>query len=362
VKTLTRTHYSVLGLAAVALWATIGSTGCYRPIAPAPGTVSNGTGMPANTSLAGNTTMSASGAMYANTTSLPNTTQPFTYEPEASDPGWANTLPDLKLSDDDGGLPALSLDDGGLPELSLDDGDLPALSLDPEPTPEPQVEPEPDPDPEPVSVTPVYPPGIKLVPLPLVLPAPAFRGTPVPLTEPNVAKPRGKPREPFPAPAGTVNLALGKAVSSSDPSPTSGELDLVTDGDKEATDFGCLELHPGTEWIQVDLGKKSTIWAAVVWHNHAQARVYRDVVVQVSDDPDFLDEFTVFNNDYDNSSGLGTSNDRGDLDKGYVETSEGGLLDCAGVEGRYVRLYSRGNTIDEENHYTEVEIYGVPKE
>jgi hypothetical protein len=62
---------------------------------------------------------------------------------------------------------------------------------------------------------------------------------------------------------------------------------------------------------------------------------------------------TVFNNDYDNSAGLGVGEDLG-----YVETSEGKLIDAQGVEGRYVRLYSNGNHLDGENHYTEVEVFG----
>lgn len=195
----------------------------------------------------------------------------------------------------------------------------------------------------------------KLIPIEIELPAPAFRGTPVPLKEPNVEKPLGKPRPAFLAPEGTVNLSRGKPVASSDPAPAAGELDLITDGDKEATDFGYLKLHPGREWVQVDLGQKVTVYAVVVWHNHAEARVYRDVVVQVSDDPDFLDARTVFNNDYDNSSGMGVGRQMG-----YVETAEGRLIDCRGLEGRYVRFYSKGNNVDGENHYTEVEVYGRP--
>lgn len=194
-----------------------------------------------------------------------------------------------------------------------------------------------------------------LVPIDLELPAPAFKGTPVPLNEPNVEKPSGKPRPPFLAPEGTVNLALGRPVTASDPVPISGELDLVTDGDKEASDFGYLAMRAGSEWVQVDLGDKATIYAVVVWHNHADARVYRDVIVQVSDDPDFLEATTVFNSDYDNTSGLGIGSDMG-----YVETSEGKLIDCKGVEGRFVRLYSKGSTVDDKNHYTEVSVYGKP--
>jgi len=204
---------------------------------------------------------------------------------------------------------------------------------------------------------PTRPASVKLVPIQIELPAPAFRGTPVPLDEPNVEAPLGKPRGPFFAPEGTLNLARGKPVTCSDPAPPSGELDFVTDGDKEASDFGYLELHPGTQWVQIDLGQKAVVYAVLLWHSHAEARVYRDVIVQVSDDPDFLEAQTVFNNDYDNSSGMGIGGERG-----YVETAEGKLIDCQGVEGRYVRLYSKGNHIDDKNHYTEVEVFGLASE
>jgi hypothetical protein len=31
------------------------------------------------------------------------------------------------------------------------------------------------------------------------------------------------------------------------------------------------------------------------------------------------------------------------------------------VTGRYVRCYSKGSTADDQNHYTEVEVYGIQK-
>jgi len=225
-------------------------------------------------------------------------------------------------------------------------------------TPEPPEEGTTPETPEPPEETPTT--LGDMVEIDLDLPAPAFRGTPVPLNEPNVAKPRGKPRGPFLAPKGTINLSRGKPVTCSDPAPAAGEVDFVTDGDKEASDFGYLELRPGTEWVQIDLGQKSTIYAVFLWHNHAEARVYRDVIVEISDDPDFLESETVFNNDYDGSSGMGIG-----PDMGYVETSEGKLVDGRGFQGRYVRLSSRGNNVDvknddDKNHYTEVEIYGKP--
>ena len=189
------------------------------------------------------------------------------------------------------------------------------------------------------------------------LPAPAFRGTPNPKEVRNVEKPLGKPRPPFLAPKGTVNLSAGKPVACSDPMPDAGEVDLVTDGDKEASDFGYLGMRPGSEWVQIDMQQRAAIYGVLVWHNHAEGRVYFDVIVQIGDDPDMLDAQTVFNNDDDNSSGMGIGSK-----KHYVETNEGKLIDCRGVEGRYVRLYSRGNHFDDKNHYTEVEVYGKPVE
>ncbi len=223
-----------------------------------------------------------------------------------------------------------------------------------EPEPEPKAAPEPEMA-APPERAPAAPVLGDMVPLDIELPAPAFRGTPKPAAEPNLEEPLGKPRPPFLAPEGTVNLARGKPVIASDPMPAAGEVDFVTDGDKEASDFGYLELRSGPEWVQIDLGQRATVYAVLFWHNHAEARVYRDVVVQVSDDPDFLEAYTVFNNDYDNSSGLGVG-----PDKGYVETSEGKLVDAKGVEGRYVRLYSNGNHMENKNHYTEVEVFGKP--
>jgi hypothetical protein len=196
---------------------------------------------------------------------------------------------------------------------------------------------------------------VELVPLQFELPPPVFRGTPVPLKEPRVERPREAPRAPFMAPPGIVNLAQGKATRCSDSQPQGGEIDYVNDGRKEAAEFNLLTMGPGPQWVQIDLGKVAAVYAILLWHNHAEARVYRDVIVQISGDPDFLDPVTVFNNDYDNSSGMGIG-----TDLGYVETSEGKLIDCQGQHGRYVRCYSNGNHLDANNHYTEVEIYGHP--
>ncbi len=195
-----------------------------------------------------------------------------------------------------------------------------------------------------------------LKPIPLVLPKKVFIGTPTDIRVPNLEKPLGRPRPPFLAPEGTVNVAAGKPMSSTDEEPIIGEIEMITDGDKEAADGSYVELGPFLQHITVDLGEKHDIYAIVVWHYHKQAQVYLDVIVQIADDPDFITNVqAVFNNDHDNSAGLGAGSDMH-----YVETNEGKLIDAKGAQGRYVRLYSNGNSNNELNHYIEVEVYGLP--
>ena len=144
--------------------------------------------------------------------------------------------------------------------------------------------------------------------LPLALPKPLFEGTPPNLKVPNLEKLSSKPRPAFLAPAGTVNAARGKPVTSSVPDPTVGDLEMITDGDKSGLDGTYVELGTGVQWIVIDLKQKYTLYAIVVWHYHKQARVYSDVIVQVADDPDFLTNVrTIFNNDQDNAAGMGSA-------------------------------------------------------
>jgi len=192
--------------------------------------------------------------------------------------------------------------------------------------------------------------------LKLQLPKPMFIGTPTNIKSPNLEVITGKPRGPFFVPVGTRLLSLNRPVRSSDIQPVIGEFEMVTDGEKEGGDGYFVELGPGKQWVQIDLGASCALHAILAWHYHTQARVYRDVIVQVSDDKDFLTGVTtVFNNDHDNTSGLGIGRD-----KEYVEVAEGRLFDPKGARGRYVRLYSRGNTANDLNHYVEVEVYGTP--
>ena len=196
-----------------------------------------------------------------------------------------------------------------------------------------------------------------MIELKLELPKPVFITTPMAFRLERMDPLRRGSRPPFLVPEGARNLALGKPVSSSDPEPIIGSLKLVTDGNKEATESSYVEISPGAQWIQIDLEKTSNIYAIVLWYYHAMPVVYFDVAVRVSNDPDFTDATTLFNNDHDNSLGLGVGQDLL-----YIETHEGKLIDAQGVTARYVRLYSngyiRGNAI-EVNRYTEVEVHGI---
>src|SRR4030042_5903861 len=194
----------------------------------------------------------------------------------------------------------------------------------------------------------------ELVALDIELPKPMFVGTPQDYKVANLEKPSGKPRPPFYAPLGTKNVALGKPVFSTDEEPIIGEIEMITDGDKEAADGSFVEIGPFKQHITIDLEAEYTIYAIVIWHYHKQPWVFFDVAFQVCDEPDFITNVkTLFNNDIDNSLGLGVGKDMH-----YTETSEGKLIDAKGVKGRYVRLYSNGSTGSDTNYYIEVEVYG----
>jgi hypothetical protein len=195
----------------------------------------------------------------------------------------------------------------------------------------------------------------KMVPFKTQLPKPKLAGTPVAIKVPNLETAADiAARPPVMIPEGSTNLALNKPVTSSDSMPVIGMLEQITDGDKDS-DEGCfVELGDGKQWVQLDLGAEHKIHAIALWHFHSQERAYHDVVVQISNDADFLTGVTtVFNNDHDNSIGLGAGKD-----KAYVDTSKGRVLPVAGVSSRYVRLYSKGNTANSANHYIEAEVWG----
>jgi len=197
----------------------------------------------------------------------------------------------------------------------------------------------------------------ELVPLKPKLPSPAFVGTPkdIPAGS-NIEPPSKHPRPPLMIPSDAKNVAPGAKVTVSDTNTTATALAKITDGDKEAFDVSIVLLRKGTQYAQFDLGSAQEIFAVVIWHAHDTPKVYRDVIVQLADDPGFTENVrTVFNNDIDDSSKRGVGSDRE-----YFETFEGRTVDVKGAKARYVRLYSKGSTDSALNEYTEVEIYARP--
>ena len=196
----------------------------------------------------------------------------------------------------------------------------------------------------------------KMVTLNAELPKPMFAGTPSDLKTPILEPDPDKQRDSIKVPEGaTTNIAKGKPAKAKG-TPIMGELSYITDDDKSGRSGTVVTLGPGKQWVQVDLKKKYKIYGVLVWHYHRSARVYHDVVAQVSTNKDFVSNVTtIFNNDQDNSAGLGVGEHYE-----YIEDNQGRWMPADGVKGRYVRLYSSGSTANELNHYVEVAVYGTP--
>jgi uncharacterized protein YjdB len=143
------------------------------------------------------------------------------------------------------------------------------------------------------------------------------------------------------------NLAKGKTMTSS---TGFTNLALANDG-STSTDFYANGTAAGLQWVQVDLGASFEVNHFNLWHYYGGSRTYKDVIVQLSDDPEFKTYTTVFNNDTNNSAGKGTG-----TDSEYVETSAGLSVDFTATKARYARFYSNGSSINGYNHYVEIEI------
>jgi hypothetical protein len=195
-----------------------------------------------------------------------------------------------------------------------------------------------------------------LKPLVLKLPEPTLRGTPEDLPMgPNIDPPPKEDPAPLMIPEGSKNVAEGKPVTSS-VKPFTGELSQVTDGKKEAFDSDAIEMRSGSQWVQVDLGAEHEIHAVAMWHDHRYIQITRDVILQVSNDPEFKTGVTtLYNNDFDDSSKQGAGKD-----KEYFETRWGRVVETKGVKGRYVRGYSKGTSLTGLNCWQEIEVYGAP--
>ncbi len=198
--------------------------------------------------------------------------------------------------------------------------------------------------------------GREVKPFELDLPEPVSSDIGLNIDVQDLVKPTGKARPPLMAPPGTNNVARGKPVTSGAGFTIIGEFSQITDGVKEAGFGNFVEMMGGLQWVQIDLEQPCELFAILFWHEHTEPRVYYDVIVQLADDPEFTQNVrTVFNNDRDNSAGLGKGSDMH-----YVDNYQGKLILVGGEVARYVRLYSNGNHKEDVNRYIEVEVFGIP--
>jgi hypothetical protein len=191
------------------------------------------------------------------------------------------------------------------------------------------------------------------------LPKARYIGTPKPIKDPalsHLEKLQEKERLTkltLKLPAGHKLLSQDKPVTASE-EPIDGDLEMVTDGDMDAEQY--CDVGINAQWLTVDLEADHELSAILIWHFHESSRAFHDVVVEVSSDKDFVKSTVVYNSDHDNS--LGKNHGKG-KDPAYVETNEGRVIKVkSGVKGRYVRFWSRGSSSDENNYYTEVQVYG----
>ena len=165
----------------------------------------------------------------------------------------------------------------------------------------------------------------------------------------------GAKRPPFMVVPGLKNLALYQPVTGSD-EPVTGDLDQLTDELKKSGEFDYVE---GPAWVQVDLDEPSAIHAVVVWHFYRNPVIYKDVVVQVADDAGFSKNVrTLFNNDHDNSSGLGRGRDPAYISRWWGEIVDARGAGHAGTRAQHVRLYTASGVEGEFARYVEIAIYG----
>ncbi len=169
--------------------------------------------------------------------------------------------------------------------------------------------------------------------------------------------------EPTPPPVSNVyrNMASGKTVTCN--AVNQEGLELITDGDFSDPDKyalvgdGSPGGDPGPTYVQIDLGKAYYLDKVNIWHYYGSqdtGRIYRDVIVQLSNDPDFNEKVTVFNNDNDNSAGQGKGRD-----KEFVATEAGKEITFAPVYARYLRVWTNGNTDNPASHIVEIQAWGT---
>ncbi|WP_127588437.1 discoidin domain-containing protein [Paenibacillus koleovorans] len=129
----------------------------------------------------------------------------------------------------------------------------------------------------------------------------------------------------------------------------------LTNGNTSSSDNVAVGNPGDIAYAQIDLGALKDVSQIKMWHYYTDGRTYKDVIVQLSQTPDFSSYVTtVFNNDQDNSAGQGSGSDAT-----YAETSAGKTLMFAPVTARYARFWLGGNSVNGYNHFVELQVFGT---
>lgn len=166
------------------------------------------------------------------------------------------------------------------------------------------------------------------------------------------------------------NVLPGSLVSTSN--PPIARLGLETDGNKicDETGLACYQPDNDLQWTQYDLKAPHEIDGIGMWYyynpnakDESEYRINRDIIVQLSNDPEFKEEVvTVYNNDQDNSAGQGIG-----TDEEFKATPEGKQISFEPVTAQYIRFWVNGFTSENGsegnwNNVLEYEAYGVKSE
>jgi hypothetical protein len=186
-------------------------------------------------------------------------------------------------------------------------------------------------------------------------PPPVFISSPLPIMEGPNLEPVPPSQSTFEAPPGLKNLALAAHITASLPLP-SEELRKVADNAKGSDpSFDLLSLGRGPQSLTLDLGQQATLHTLVLWHRFDYLVSYRDVIVEASTTADFSHPIPLYNNDHDDTLGKGKGPDRA-----YVETNFGRVIPLHSHPARWLRVWSNGSQLSGENHYAEIQVWGLP--
>ena len=128
---------------------------------------------------------------------------------------------------------------------------------------------------------------------------------------------------------------------------------------------GVTDAERPSVYFQVDLGQSYEISSVKMWRYFADGRTYKNTMIAVSKDEVFDEKDTViYSTVTDEKYAYGLNVDTKKPANEYAETADGKAFEAPdGTEGRYVRVYMRGNANPSNpthagNHLVELEVYG----